>query len=47
MRGQDHREVPQRVPRGGPLEVHPALVQTCRIHTFQHIILYQLLIVDW
>ena len=34
MRGQDHGEVPQRVPGGGPLEVHPALVQTCRI---QHI----------
>ena len=34
MRGQDHREVPQCVPRGGPLEVHPALVQTCQI---QHI----------
>ena len=47
MRGQDHREVPQRVPRGGPLEVHPALVQTCRIHTFPTIILDQLLIVDW
>ena len=34
VRGQDHGEVPQRVPGGGPLEVHPALVQTCRI---QHI----------